>query len=42
MEGPELHSVYKHPKIAKNTSSKLPEGFLHAKTTIVVPKKTQK
>ena len=42
MEGPEHHGANKHPKVAKNTSSKLPEGCLHAKSTIVVSKKVQR
>lgn len=42
MEATEHHTANKQPKIAKNTSMKLPEGFLHAKTTVVIPKKVQK
>jgi hypothetical protein len=35
------HTHYKHPKIAKNTSSKLPDAFLQSKTTVIIPKKAQ-
>lgn len=37
----EHHNHYKHPKIAKNTSSKLPDAFFQAKTTVIIPKKLQ-
>jgi hypothetical protein len=37
----EHHTHYKHPKIAKNTSSKLPDAFLQSKGTVIVPKKIQ-
>jgi hypothetical protein len=41
MSEAEHHTHYKHPKIAKNTSSKLPEAFFQSKTTVIIPKKVQ-
>lgn len=37
----EHQTHYNHPKIAKNTSNKLPDAFLQPKVTKKVPKNVQ-